>query len=127
MRSIHPCLIVRDVSATAAFYRERLGFEHADPAAAEGMLAGDFAMLTRGGVTLLFKAVPGGEPRPNHTVHAWAPHDGFIHVEDLDALHAELVEAGVRIVAAPHATDWGTRELHFQDPDGYVFCCGHRR
>ncbi len=52
MQRISPTLIVKDVAATAEFYRSMLGFEFSMPEHAEDHLAGDFAMLTRGGVTI---------------------------------------------------------------------------
>jgi uncharacterized glyoxalase superfamily protein PhnB len=39
-------------------------------------------------------------------------------VEDVDALHAELVEKGVRIDTGPVDQAWGTREMYVKDADG---------
>jgi uncharacterized glyoxalase superfamily protein PhnB len=39
-------------------------------------------------------------------------------VEDIDRLHAELVERGVRIDAGPVDQTWGTREMYVKDADG---------
>jgi uncharacterized glyoxalase superfamily protein PhnB len=39
-------------------------------------------------------------------------------VEDVDALHAELVGRGVRIDVAPVDQTWGNREMYVKDPDG---------
>jgi uncharacterized glyoxalase superfamily protein PhnB len=39
-------------------------------------------------------------------------------VEDVDALHAELVEKGVRIDTGPVDQTWGTREMYVKDSDG---------
>jgi uncharacterized glyoxalase superfamily protein PhnB len=39
-------------------------------------------------------------------------------VEDVDALHAELVEKGVRIDTGPVDQTWGNREMYVKDPDG---------
>ena len=42
-----------------------------------------------------------------------------IYVDDLDALHAELIAAGVRIDPGhPVTQTWGTREMYVRDPDG---------
>lgn len=123
MQRIYPTLIVRDVAATAEFYRSMLGFEFSMPKHAEDHLAGDFAMLTRGGVTIQLKAVGGGQPRPNLTVGA--RQDAFIQIDDPDALCEEYRSRGVRIVSDVEDTEWGTREFRFADDSGYVFACGH--
>lgn len=39
-------------------------------------------------------------------------------VEDVEALHAELVEKGVRIDTGPVDQTWGTREMYVKDADG---------
>jgi uncharacterized glyoxalase superfamily protein PhnB len=41
-----------------------------------------------------------------------------VEVEDVDALHAELVEKGVRIDTGPVDQTWGTREMYLKDADG---------
>jgi len=125
MQHIHPLLIVEDVSLTADYYRTKLGFEFFFPEKASAHLAGDFAMLKRDNVILMFKAVKNGMPRPNRTVHEWLTHDAFIVVEDLESLCDELRGNGVTITKDIETTAWGTREFHFEDNNGYVFCCGH--
>jgi uncharacterized glyoxalase superfamily protein PhnB len=39
-------------------------------------------------------------------------------VDDVDGLHAELVEKGVRIDTGPVDQTWGTREMYVKDTDG---------
>ncbi len=39
-------------------------------------------------------------------------------VEDVNALHAELVAKGVRIDTRPVDQTWGTREMYVKDMDG---------
>lgn len=41
-----------------------------------------------------------------------------IVVDDVDALHAELVPRGVRIDTGPIDQTWGTREMYVRDVDG---------
>ena len=125
MGPYQPLLIVSDVAETTRFYLEKLGFRHLYPDQADAFLEGDFAIVERDDVILMFKAVEGGAPRPNHTVHEWATHDAFIFVKDPEALCAELQSRGVRVVKELAATEWGTREFQFQDNNGYVFSCGH--
>lgn len=124
MDALHPTLLVVDVARSAAYYREKLGFEFLMPEFAEAHLAGDFAMLHREGVVLQLKALPGVTPNPNAGAHAEARQDGFIPTPDPDGLCAELRGRGVRIVESVGDTDWGTREFRFADDSGYVFTCG---
>lgn len=39
-------------------------------------------------------------------------------VDDVDALHEELVARGVPIALAPIDQTWGNREMYVRDPDG---------
>ena len=122
--ALYPLLLVADVEASSRFYREQLGFEFVFPHLAEAHLAGDFAMLRRGGATVQLKALPDGQPNPNHAAHPDARQDGFIATQDPDSLCQELRERGVHIVEDVTDTDWGTREFRFADDSGYVFACG---
>ena len=47
-------------------------------------------------------------------------------VEDVDALHTELVAKGVKISVEPVDQTWGTREMYVRDPDNNSirFICG---
>ena len=42
-------------------------------------------------------------------------------VEDVDAVHADLVAKGVEFVRVPVDRAWGMRTAHFRDPDGNVW------
>ena len=42
--------------------------------------------------------------------------DLSIEVDDLDAIHAKLVAAGIPIVYGPMAEPWGVRRLYVRDP-----------
>jgi hypothetical protein len=39
-------------------------------------------------------------------------------VDDLDALHGELIQRQVAIDVEPTNQSWNTREMYLQDPDG---------
>lgn len=43
-----------------------------------------------------------------------------IDVADLDAVHRQLVEAGLRPASAPRRRPWGERTFNLVDPDGNV-------
>lgn len=46
-----------------------------------------------------------------------------VKVDDLDAQHARLAKAGVK-VSAIDAKPWGERNFSFTDPDGYIWHYG---
>ncbi len=43
----------------------------------------------------------------------------IFYVEDVDAMHARVVEAGFVPEFAPREAVWGERYFHLQDPDGH--------
>jgi len=105
-----PLLHVSNSMTAEEFYCKRLGFRRefahrADDAKADPCYMG----LTRDGVWLHVSSFSG---------------DGIsggvvnLIVEDVDALHAELVANGVRIAVGPVDQTWGTREMYVKDADG---------
>jgi uncharacterized glyoxalase superfamily protein PhnB len=105
-----PVLHVSNSAAAEEFYRKRLGFRRefahrVDDAKPDHC----YMALTRDGVWLHVSSFSG---------------DGIsggvvnLIVEDVDALHAELVEKGVRIDTGPVDQTWGTREMYVKDADG---------
>ena len=51
----------------------------------------------------------------------------FLLVEDVDALHAELVASGVPIALEPTDQTWGNREMYVKDADGNSLRFVHAR
>jgi len=43
----------------------------------------------------------------------------IFYVDNVDALHARAVTAGLRPHAAPRDAEWGERFFHLTDPDGH--------
>jgi uncharacterized glyoxalase superfamily protein PhnB len=120
-----PALPVRDVSAAAAYYRDRFGFEVRHE-------AGDFAVLVRDEAALHLWGATDEEWRSRDDLAGNPICSGAesfiagtascqIEVEDLDALYAELQSAGVLHDASRDgvtATDWGARQFATLDSDG---------
>jgi uncharacterized glyoxalase superfamily protein PhnB len=52
--------------------------------------------------------------------------DGVRIVEDVDALHAELVGKGISMPNPPIDQSWGTREIGVRDADRNVITFGQR-
>jgi predicted enzyme related to lactoylglutathione lyase len=121
--SIAPYLIVDDVVATAAYYRDELGFDFE-------RLWGEppsFCMVRRRGVIIMLAQLEqGGRMRPNHVVDpeggAW---DAYVWVDDADALHAEFTARGVTITRAICDQPYGCRDFDIEDCNGYRLCFGH--
>jgi uncharacterized glyoxalase superfamily protein PhnB len=105
-----PVLHVTSSATAEDFYCKRLGFQRefahrVDDAKPDPCYMG----LTRDGVWLHVSSFSG---------------DGIsggvvnLIVEDVDALHVELVEKGVRIDTGPVDQSWGNREMYVKDADG---------
>lgn len=120
--AIAPYFIVDDVVATAAFYRDRLGFRY-------DRLWGDppgFCMVSRRGVVIMLGQLErSGLMQPNSRAdphgEAW---DGYVWVDDADALHAELRAANVTIVREICDQEYGCRDFTIEDCNGYRLCFG---
>jgi catechol 2,3-dioxygenase-like lactoylglutathione lyase family enzyme len=96
-------------SAEAGKFYEKLGFRQ------------QFAYRPFGGVDPCYM----GFARDDASIHASSfSGDGvsggvvYLLVDDVDAVHAELVTQGVAIDTGPINQDWGNREVYVKDPDG---------
>lgn len=110
--AVFPRFLVRDVTASIAFYRDALGFRVAssfgEPPA--------FAIIDRNGRGLHLKQ---GEPRVRRArEEAW---DAYFEVRGIDALVTEL-RGKARLIRGPELTPYGMKELDVLDPDGYALC-----
>lgn len=99
-------LHVADMVRSLAFYTA-LGFEpaHGEPGAA-------FASLRIGEQFLNLMLVRGYEAAPT-----WGR--VIFHVDDVDAMHARAVGAGLKPQFDPRDAGWGERYFHITDPDGH--------
>lgn len=124
---ISPFFIVRNVPASQAFYRDKLGFE----ITFQGPEPDDifFGIVCRGGAQILMKEV-GVPPVPNYTrdikqgIARW---DAYVDVPDPDALAAEFASRNVEFFQPLTDTDDGLRGFEVQDGDGYVLFFGRVR
>ena len=124
---IAPLFIAKNVPASLAFYRDRLGFD----VTFQGPRPDDifFGIVQRGAAMIMFKDV-GVDPVPNYTrdvkrgVARW---DAYIHVPDPDALAAEFSTCNVSFFEPLKDTDDGLRGFEIADVDGYVLFFGRPR
>ncbi len=110
-------LFVSDLERSIRFYRDVIGlpFRFANESYAEFATEGaKFSLYARSGLPeLIGRAAPAGEA-------PWPQGEVVFLVDDVDAEHARLSQAGVRVLAPPTDRPWGERTLHVVDPDGNV-------
>jgi catechol 2,3-dioxygenase-like lactoylglutathione lyase family enzyme len=124
---IAPFFIVKNVPASLAFYRDRLGFD----ITFQGPNADDifFGIVQRGAAMIIMKDI-GVDPVPNHTrdikkgIARW---DAYLHVPDPDELAAEFLTRHVkffRTIKDNENGDDGLRGFEIKDADGYILFFG---
>ena len=116
--SITPNFIVKDLQASIAFYRERLGFRLDYQGPDDGPIWGK---VSRDAIGIHFKEIGHGVlPSPNRTRHPWAPWDAYIYTLDPDTLFDEFRQRGVSFVKELSFIDDGLWGFEITDADGYV-------
>ena len=118
LASISPFFIVKDLQASIAFYRERLGFQ-LDFQGPDGDVY--YAGVSRDGIGIMLKTIlPDVLPCPNHTRHPWARWDAYIYTLNPDTLFDEFRQRGVSFVKELSFIDEGLWGFEITDADGYV-------
>ena len=107
MQTVIPQLRVTDMAASLRFYVNGLGFTEDWRHQFEPGLP-LFVQLTREGQTI-FLTGHAGDCQPGGAV--------YFKVADVDACHRGFAGDPAHIHAAPHDTEWGTREMVLVDPD----------
>jgi uncharacterized glyoxalase superfamily protein PhnB len=144
-------MMVDDIHATIAFYRDVLGFEHI-MSVPKGVKATFFeydparpliyAAIRHGGIELMMQqrqslmeevpvfahgAAAGGEMAPlEGAVPPWEQPCGstvvfYFQTDDVEALAAK-VKGVCEVVRDLHDTFYGMREIYVRDLNGYVLC-----
>lgn len=115
LKSAVPILFVRNVSASATFFRDRLGFAidflHGEPPF--------YGSVSRGGVCLHLRFVH----QPNFMELAAREVSlilATVEVSDVQALFEEFKARGVEFAQTPAKQSWGGTDFHVRDPDGNV-------
>jgi uncharacterized glyoxalase superfamily protein PhnB len=113
LKSVVPILFVRDVPASAAYWRDKLGFEI-------DFLYGEppfYGAVSRDGVCLHLRCVR----EPNFAELAAREHSlilAAVETADLHALYGEVRSRGAQIAQPPTRQPWGGEDFHVRDPDG---------
>jgi catechol 2,3-dioxygenase-like lactoylglutathione lyase family enzyme len=117
IRAAVPILFVSNVSNTAAFFRDRLGFSidflHGEPAFYGGVSRNGIALHLR----FVHEPVMTPEIREKESLLA-----AFVAVENVKALFEEYKQKDVPFVATLSREPWGGPMFTLRDPDGNWIC-----
>jgi uncharacterized glyoxalase superfamily protein PhnB len=120
IRQIVPLFFTTDIPATLTWYRDKLGF------ACLGMWPDQdepvYAIVARDSQAIHFRCAE----QPAHKLDKYAEEllDAYIHIEDVDALYAELAAKGVEFTRGLNNTPWKCREFVVKDCDGRLLAFG---
>lgn len=124
-QSVTPNLVVRDVAASLAFYRDVLGFTVTQTVPDQAPYV--FVMLARGSVMVFIN--DHGAAAKDLPQFAMPQYGGtatlFIAVDAVDALHA-AVAPHAPVVMSLRTQFYGMREFAITDPDGHVITFAQR-
>ena len=120
--AVAPVLLVRDVTASAAYFRDRLGFEYdrlwGDPP--------DFCMVHRDGCTVMLSQAPASARLTPHWRVVGQMWNAYFWVDDAAALYEEFVTRGATIDYHLGRKPYGVLEFGVQDLDAHDIAFGQR-
>lgn len=119
LAAIAPQFLVTDVTKSAEWYRDKVGFE-IGPYFEEPPV---FVIVSRDGTRLMLSLAEGSRGGSNRP-HKGVSIDAYLWVEGVDALYAEFKGNGANVTLEPTDRFYGLREIEVTDPDGYVLCFG---
>ena len=112
VRQIVPLFFTIDISATLAYYKDKLGFEclgtWQDPPV--------YAMMARDQQVIHFRCAEPPTANPNKYRDELL--DAYLFIEDADALYAEYAVRGVEFTRGPANMPWRSREFVVKDCEG---------
>ena len=118
IRQIAPQFFTIEMTATLAYYKDKLGFDCVgtwdDPPV--------YAIVARDQHRIHFRLAD--PPKPNPDKYADELLDAYLFIEDADALYAEYVARGVEFTRALGRTAWHSREFVVNDCDGRLLAFG---
>jgi predicted enzyme related to lactoylglutathione lyase len=103
-------LAVQDLVSTADYFQTALGFQQdwADGA--------NWRALSREGVRVMIGYCPDALPVAKLGDHSYF---AYLHVDDVDALHRDIVQRGAIVLSPPTDKPWHMREMAIATPDGH--------
>jgi catechol 2,3-dioxygenase-like lactoylglutathione lyase family enzyme len=113
MRGSTTVFTVKNVMESLAYYRDKIGFdvafEYGKPTFYVGLCSGE--------VTLHLISADQTPRQPGHGAVS-------IFVDDVDAVHADLVKRGAKVLKEPKDYDYGLRDFDVADLDGNMIFFG---
>ena len=106
-------IFVRDWPAALVFYKDKLGMQTTFESEEMG-----WAQLDTGGSELALERIEAGDDEGEALVGRYV--GVSLEVDDIIAVHKELVARGVEFVSPPTAQPWGGVLAHFKDLEGNV-------
>jgi uncharacterized glyoxalase superfamily protein PhnB len=118
IHQIAPQFFTTDLSATLAYYKDKLGFAcvgtwHDPPV---------YAIVARDRQRIHFRCAE--PPAPNPDKYDDELLDAYLIVDNVDALYAEYAGRGVDVTRTLGDTPWGSREFVVKDCDGRLLAFG---
>jgi hypothetical protein len=115
-----PVLLVEDVVKSAAYWRDQVGFSYSrlwgEPPA--------FCMPQRDGHVIMLSQAPAGHVIVPHWKIVDKMWNAYFWVDDVDAIHAELIERGAAIDYGLCIQPYDVKEFGIQDLDGHDIAFG---
>ena len=109
-------LAVNDLDVSTRFYMDVLGFTRDFGDGSDG-----WSFLSRGACRVMLGHCADATPARELGDHSWF---AYLTVDDVDAMHDELVSRGVKILSGLQTKPWGLREFSLSTPDGHRIVYG---
>lgn len=110
---IAPVFVVRDITASVAWYRDVMGFEvaflYGEPTFYAGVCCGE--------VTIHMQVAGAATRQPGQSV-------ANIFTADVDAFYRAITARGAVALTPPDDRPYGMRDFDIHDPDGNSLCFG---
>jgi uncharacterized glyoxalase superfamily protein PhnB len=112
-------LLVSDVTLSAEWYRDKLGFTI-------GSIYGappDFAIIERNEQHIMLSKANPAQIKPHWKIveKMW---NIYFWVDDVETLYKEFIDAGANIDYSLYTAPYGVKEFGINDPDGYDIAFG---
>ncbi len=120
IQAVAPVLLVRNVVASANYFRDKLGFSYdrfwGEPP--------NFCMVRRDGQTLMLSQTPANATLIPHWHIVDQMWDAYFWVKDVEALYAEYKQSGAKIDYELGLKPYGVKEFGVQDLDSHDIAFG---
>ena len=113
----NPVLAVRDLQASAEWYRQVLACE------ATEVDSGNWVFCRSGSVQFMLGRCPDTPPASEIGDHSYV---AYLEVDDIHAYYARAKDAGAQISKELRREPWGRDEFGIRSPDGHRFMVAGR-